>query len=1765
MNVPAGWHATTSPEMHMAGAKVLIVQDASPWGTSANQEVLNGMGVAYDMISSSVLAGTNLSGYRLVVVPSDQTTNFYNTLNAQRAKLEAFVNAGGVLEVHAAGWGWQGGDASLMTLPGGMRIMQYYSSSNRVLAPGHPLVVGVPNPFSGSSASHAYFTQVPVGATAVASDDVGRTNLVVYPMGSGVVVASCQTLEYGYVFGEAAGTILRNMLPFSYRPGPAWLAANPTSGRLAPGESVLLTVTFNATGLIGGDYAGLVNVRSNDPDEPEVGVAATMHVTGAPDLRVTGSRDSVESTALFNTPVAITTHHLAVPPPLGGGGTLTVDVDGDYGDPTEYAEVSAEGILLGNVGRVGTDCSTGHATFDLPAAVLAALAADGFVDVQLRNSFDVDLFCGLNRHHVKLGFGRPVDPVDFGSLFVGLCAERVLTVANTGTDVLVVHELSVNGADFSVTPPSLTLPPGATADVTVRFCPQSVQTLQGTLTLASNDPDQPTLTMALRGEGLAPPDIDVSPTAIHDDLFTGQSRTHTLTVRNLGGSPLTVDLGLESADANVPAPVVASSAPPVAVAVRSAPSFATTAAGASLDEPGPVRSDQRPEGLHAQALPEVVMAGAQVLIVQDFLPWGTMANETILTGRGIAYDVRSSAQLAAIDLSPYRLVIIPSDQSTSYYVTVNAQTAKLDAFVRGGGVLEVHAAGWGWNSGDASQFTIPGGMRIESYYSSQNTILAPAHPIVAGVPSPFTGSSASHAHFRDIPVGADLLVEDQFPAPDLVVYRLGLGTVVAAGQTLEFGYANGQPAGIILQNMLAFSYQPTPPWFTVSPHHATVPPGGTATIAVTLDATGLLGGDYAANLRIASNDPDEDTLRVPVSLHVTGVPDLKLAGEPRSVQSTKTYTTSGAATTHALAVSTDVSGGAEIELEVNGDYGDFVEVATVYVEGVRLGEFGRLGTDCTSGRATFPISAAVFAAVVADGVAQVVVQNSADVDVFCSENRHTVTLRYSAAPDPLAFGDVFLGNCGTRTLQVSNAGTDELVVSDVQGSRSEFTASPTSFTLAPGASQDVVVSFCPAVAGEVTGTLAIASNDPDGDVTVNLQGTGLVPPDIALARTSVTEDLMVGQQSVRDFAVANVGGSDLALKMSLRLVTPTPSLGAASVTGGGARAPVPDDFSSMRGRYVPLAAATPPVTETVTSTAPGATAPAHAAAPLLLAGGGPGATVVPIFQDGFETGSPGWTHQAAGPDGLDQWALSTARASGGLRSWHASQHAGAGAEVLVSPAISLAGYSDATLTFRHWYNFDDCSGDPTFEPDGGIVEVRVVGTPTWQQVFPAGGYPYVLDIVCSNPLETLPAYSHDGQVGATFGTATFDLTPYIGQSIQFRFHAGWDCGNCENNEGWYVDDVLVSSSGPAWLSLSPTQATIPAGGVKHFDLRFDSNQLGPGVYDAELVAASNDPDEPSLTVPVRLRVANVMANVDVDPNTLNLGSQGNFVTAYLELPAGHDVNSIVVPGVTLNDVTPAPHVPTIGDQDLDGVPDLMLKFARDQVSQTLEEGDDVRMVVAGELAGGDRFLAIDRVRVMRHHVTAPTAGQLVPAGANQAVRWSVPPGWKPDHADLDYTLDGGVTWTSIAGGVQGSSYTWSVPELDTRQVRVRVSLFDGHGLMAYAVNAGEFQIRPAVTDMGGGVLPSSMRLLPNAPNPFQSGHATAMAYELPTTSAVNLAVYSVSGQLVRVLVDGTLPAGRHQALWDGRDRDGRPVGAGIYFVQMRAGSFRAARRITLLN
>ncbi|MFN8546955.1 MAG: FlgD immunoglobulin-like domain containing protein [Candidatus Eisenbacteria bacterium] len=79
-------------------------------------------------------------------------------------------------------------------------------------------------------------------------------------------------------------------------------------------------------------------------------------------------------------------------------------------------------------------------------------------------------------------------------------------------------------------------------------------------------------------------------------------------------------------------------------------------------------------------------------------------------------------------------------------------------------------------------------------------------------------------------------------------------------------------------------------------------------------------------------------------------------------------------------------------------------------------------------------------------------------------------------------------------------------------------------------------------------------------------------------------------------------------------------------------------------------------------------------------------------------------------------------------------------------------------------------------------------------------------------------------------------------------------------------------------------------------------------------------------------------------------------------------------------------------------------------------------------------------------------------------------------------------------------------------------------------------------------LPTAYRVLAPAPNPFRD--RTRIGLELPAASAVRVEVTDVAGRLVRVLVDASLPAGRHSVAWDGRDDGGHSIGSGVYFVRV---------------
>ncbi|MCK4606507.1 MAG: T9SS type A sorting domain-containing protein [candidate division Zixibacteria bacterium] len=88
--------------------------------------------------------------------------------------------------------------------------------------------------------------------------------------------------------------------------------------------------------------------------------------------------------------------------------------------------------------------------------------------------------------------------------------------------------------------------------------------------------------------------------------------------------------------------------------------------------------------------------------------------------------------------------------------------------------------------------------------------------------------------------------------------------------------------------------------------------------------------------------------------------------------------------------------------------------------------------------------------------------------------------------------------------------------------------------------------------------------------------------------------------------------------------------------------------------------------------------------------------------------------------------------------------------------------------------------------------------------------------------------------------------------------------------------------------------------------------------------------------------------------------------------------------------------------------------------------------------------------------------------------------------------------------------------------------------------------------------PASFALHQNYPNPFNP--VTQISFALPRAASVRLEVYNIMGQKVATLLDETLEAGEHSAMWDGST-----VASGVYFYRLNTGEFSETRKMMLLK
>ena len=97
----------------------------------------------------------------------------------------------------------------------------------------------------------------------------------------------------------------------------------------------------------------------------------------------------------------------------------------------------------------------------------------------------------------------------------------------------------------------------------------------------------------------------------------------------------------------------------------------------------------------------------------------------------------------------------------------------------------------------------------------------------------------------------------------------------------------------------------------------------------------------------------------------------------------------------------------------------------------------------------------------------------------------------------------------------------------------------------------------------------------------------------------------------------------------------------------------------------------------------------------------------------------------------------------------------------------------------------------------------------------------------------------------------------------------------------------------------------------------------------------------------------------------------------------------------------------------------------------------------------------------------------------------------------------------------------------------------------------------------GTALPTAFALGQNYPNPFNP--STIIPYQLPTAGRVRLEVFNILGQHLTTLVDAERAAGVYTAQWDGTDKLGRAMGAGVYIYRLRSGSMTESRRMVLVD
>jgi hypothetical protein len=112
-------------------------------------------------------------------------------------------------------------------------------------------------------------------------------------------------------------------------------------------------------------------------------------------------------------------------------------------------------------------------------------------------------------------------------------------------------------------------------------------------------------------------------------------------------------------------------------------------------------------------------------------------------------------------------------------------------------------------------------------------------------------------------------------------------------------------------------------------------------------------------------------------------------------------------------------------------------------------------------------------------------------------------------------------------------------------------------------------------------------------------------------------------------------------------------------------------------------------------------------------------------------------------------------------------------------------------------------------------------------------------------------------------------------------------------------------------------------------------------------------------------------------------------------------------------------------------------------------------------------------------LTSPAGGESWQVGSSHAITWNASDNVGVTSVDLDWSSDGGGSWSPVAAAIANSgSYAWQVPASATTDARVRVTARDAAGNTGSAASAAAFRVDwwtvAASAGTGGGIAPAGV-------------------------------------------------------------------------------------------